>query len=527
MANRQTGKQRASRIPLDYFKTPDRLMRAKLSLTFLALIAALGWWASGLRPGGRGLLAESDSARMRYSHGPVAAVHASWDARCEACHVDFHPISDDSWTKAVGGSTKGADLKCLDCHQVEIHHQAQQANDPSDVSCAGCHRDHRGREASLVKLEDSDCTSCHKALDSHTKAGKSAFAAKVTSFPGDHPAFALFRQGKESAVDPGTLKFNHALHMAPGLTTVQGGSPIFRAGQLTSATARERYAPGKKPEDAVQLECASCHRLDNGALPSASSRSGVLALADQPLAGTGAYIKPITYQADCAACHALNVPMPQGEGTKVVTVPHRLQPSALHEALTNLSLGLTLEGDPALARKIDDGRRGFPGKSSAVEVSARKEIAARVAVAEKLLFGPGHNTCTECHGYDTPAGRKSSPDLSQSLDGVQIEPTYVPTIWFEHANFDHSAHRAVSCRSCHEDAFERSTTNADVLLPRMDVCASCHAPAGRDASGQPVGGAGHACTECHRYHGGDRKPGPSMARDVDALDIPRFLKGAP
>ena len=41
---RTTGKQRAARIPLDYYKKPDGLGRVRFALVALAPIVALGWW---------------------------------------------------------------------------------------------------------------------------------------------------------------------------------------------------------------------------------------------------------------------------------------------------------------------------------------------------------------------------------------------------------------------------------------------------------------------------------------------------
>src|SRR5207248_9653356 len=66
-SQRETGKQRAVRIPLDYFKQADALTRWKLRFTALALVLALGWWAIGF--------VMTDEGRLRYSRGPVAAVH--------------------------------------------------------------------------------------------------------------------------------------------------------------------------------------------------------------------------------------------------------------------------------------------------------------------------------------------------------------------------------------------------------------------------------------------------------------------
>jgi hypothetical protein len=90
---------------------------------------------------------------------------------------------------------------------------------------------------------------------------------------------------------------------------------------------------------------------------------------------------------------------------------------------------------------------------------------------------------------------------------VRIKKTNVPNVWFLSAAFDHSAHRAVSCRDCHERAYRDSTQasheSKDVLIPSIKVCLECHGPSRRGDSGTRLGGAGSDCTECHRYHNGD------------------------
>jgi len=77
------------RIPLDYFRREDTVRRWKVILTVAASVGALAWWLSGFL--------RSDNGRLRYSRGPVASVHAMWDADCNACHTSFEPIHADDW----------------------------------------------------------------------------------------------------------------------------------------------------------------------------------------------------------------------------------------------------------------------------------------------------------------------------------------------------------------------------------------------------------------------------------------------
>src|SRR5262245_26128652 len=108
MPTPETGKERAGRVPLDYYKRPDRLERWKLGLGGAALAVVVVWLAGGL-------LAR-DGGRLRWSRGPVADVHATWDATCEACHVPFTPMQGDTWITHRLGIGSVSDDRCRTCH---------------------------------------------------------------------------------------------------------------------------------------------------------------------------------------------------------------------------------------------------------------------------------------------------------------------------------------------------------------------------------------------------------------------------
>ena len=46
-------------------------------------------------------------------------------------------------------------------------------------------------------------------------------------------------------------------------------------------------------------------------------------------------------------------------------------------------------------------------------------------------------------------------------------------------------------------------TKNDILLPGIDNCRSCHAPA-KFVAGVAQAGVNHDCVECHSYHHGDQ-----------------------
>src|SRR2546425_8653036 len=204
MPPRETGKERASRIELDYYKHPDRLQRMKLWLTLAALVPALLWLVGGL--------VYSKQGQSLYSRGAVAAVHAAWETKCEVCHTSYQPLSSENVAHRFVSNPHASDQKCTACHAGPVHHSKQSKD--ATATCATCHRDHQGRDASLVRLADAACTDCHSNLAGHV-TGTTTYQNSITVFDGNldhHPEFRSVRENK----DPGNLKFNHALHLTAG-----------------------------------------------------------------------------------------------------------------------------------------------------------------------------------------------------------------------------------------------------------------------------------------------------------------------
>jgi hypothetical protein len=501
-SRRREARQRAVRIPLDYFKQADALTRWKLGLTALALLVALGWWTTGL--------ATSAGGRLRYSRGPVEAVHATWEANCDACHAPFSPINGAHWSTSLLGTAHETGSRCENCHAGPVHHANQKKSDTP--SCGGCHHDHRGRDASLVQLPDSDCTRCHAQLPAHLD-GETQFAIAVTRFDaGHHPPFRAHK-------DPGRLKFNHRIHLAPGMEGAK-----WKLSDIRDPEKRDRYRqqqPNGQWDNAalVQLTCASCHVLDRADLA-----SNVAGLSKLPARAAGDAMLPITYVNHCSACHALTFDPKSPD----LTIPHGLQPRQVHDylwgAYAEEKFGKNERDLPKSARRL------MPGTDPAeADKGNRKEIDAKLAgkmeaflyldkveAANKQVF-LGKQTCGECHEY-VRKGAQVDPD--------QIVLPQVPEIWFKHAVFNHAAHRALDCLACHAKA-KTSVASADVLLPGIDACVQCHASQAYH-DGKIQGGARFDCTECHRYHNGDNpmqgigaaKRGTNAKRSIE-----EFLQG--
>jgi hypothetical protein len=535
---RETGKKRAVRIPLDYYLHADALTRWKVYLSALALVLALGWWASGFvtSDDGRFHLSADDQRLLRYSRGPVTAVHATWEANCDVCHTPFKPIRGRHWASGSVGNTHGTggNALCEGCHAGPPHSGKQRSE--KVASCAECHREHRGRDASLVRVPDGECTRCHAngSGDSGVKSGE-----HITCFgEGSHPEFKITTGPKPddrvsvalaNGRDPGQLEFSHKLHMTPGMGLELSLSYI------QDEQERERYREGqpkgkKTDQDLIQLGCVTCHRLDSGDFGFKSEQLGQVAVSGAlPVRGAGDYLMPITYENQCRACHPLTAKPADDSRAQVITVPHRLQPEEVREFLWG-----ALAKDQVLRRRSEApqrARRPMPGRDlNEADMRARENIQSRLGTVERFLYQDkltaaaklmflGKQTCGECHRYKR-VGTEIVPE--------RIIPPRIPEIWFKHAVFNHAAHRLLDCLRCHAEA-QTSEKSSDVLLPGIKTCVPCHSPR-EYQDGKLRGGARFDCTECHRYHHGDEPlQGIGAARRgaASGVDIDQFLSGKP
>ncbi|MFN4258369.1 MAG: hypothetical protein ACK4RK_03675 [Gemmataceae bacterium] len=496
------------RVPLGYFKQPTRLGRWKLWVSIAALLLAIGWPVTALL--------REDGGRLDYAPGPVAAVHAMWETNCEACHQPFRPIKDRPWTHWFLTPTPGINQKCTTCHSGPLHH----AHQVPDLSCASCHHDHQGRHFSLTRMSDRHCTQCHANLIAHMTE-KSRLEPliddKVTVFgEGTHPKF------RSIAADDGQLIFSHARHLMPGMVLAKDGKNPFTFADILDPNERERYQREQQQRlrlpdlpqrtEVVRLDCGSCHQLDSGDF-------GIQPFpADLPARSDGHYMLPITYENQCRACHPLtvNVAPSKPELARDITIPHGLQPAAVRDFLWGaVATQLTSAKHPEPSETRAPRPRPLPGKDGTeAEARLRAEIERQLAGSEKILYREPteqverqalqhRTTCLLCH----PVDQSAKGTVPQT-----IQPPRIPQVWYQHAKFNHVAHRAMDCRSCHykqESNTETripvaaSTNSRDVLIPNLDNCVQCHAPA-HQVNGVPRGGARFDCTACHDYHHRDK-----------------------
>jgi hypothetical protein len=493
-----TGKDKSSRVPLDYFRGSSKSKWiAALVVTCVVVAGLVASLASGYW-------------RELSSPGKLHTVHAAWEQDCSACHAVLQPTSSRNGLRATLGAV--SDQLCQKCHEGPPHHGAHEG------TCASCHVEHRGRHSQLALVPDSRCTNCHADLAAHLPEPLSRnepwYANHITSFVRDHPQFHLgadgHRQPLGKTLDPGALKFNHQAHLTAGVRLSKKDGGGWTLGHIEDPSLRERYRkeqpPGKdKDTDLVQLDCASCHQLDATDAPTPGPGQG------PALRTTGYYLQPTSYEQHCKACHPLTFRPDLLE----VEVPHLLQPPQVRRFLWGVFTEQEVKDKGQDKKPLTD--RPLPGQNlTRLEKEARERIKGKVAQAEKFLFQEdlgkavnfmftGKTTCGLCHFYKEKPGDQTP---------VTIRPVNVPQVWYPHARFSHKAHRAVQCQDCHDGA-SKSTKSSDILLPGIENCRTCHAPSS-SVAGEKRGGVRHDCATCHRYHQGEvAEAGPgTKARGV-------------
>jgi hypothetical protein len=441
---------------LDYFRRRRLfrgLWRPMTGIALLVSCLAVGWT---LFPGNRAV----------YQAGPVATSHAPFGQDCGKCHTEAFPTWARLW-RGDDAIRSVPDAACEQCHKGPPHHECVRQG-----SCAGCHHEHRGHSA-LARVTDNHCTSCH--ADLKCDDGSKPDYKSVTGFgPGRHPEFHLWEQ--EKPIDPGTLRFNHKVHL--------DGVLGIDAKQLEAQREKLRQAgvapcDAELPKKTVRLECQSCHEMD----------------------AAGRYVRPIDFDRHCKECHPLSVQlMGDWEGSlrkSACEFSEKLAPhpaagegvetvrAALRERLTRFILHPKnksfLAGPPEPAVP----ERPLPGWIRSEPVPPREYawVNRQLERIERVLFD-GAGGCRHCHLEKTIPDKPRGGLPEYESPGLWDEGKP----WFKHSVFRHDSHKVLKCTECH-DARE-STTAKDVLLPRIGKCLECHHD----------GGARADCVECHVYH---------------------------
>jgi hypothetical protein len=405
-----------------------------LVLCLIAVVAFLAW----------PITSEEYTA---WNSGPVSNPHSFFSHDCTVCHsMNFTSVQD---------------AQCTQCHALTEHFTPQDSSlDTHHLladshACIDCHQEHNGNHNFTI-TDSKLCADCH-ANNSGVLADSSLL--EVASIE-KHPQFQLSlpvasesltgdRNGvlqrvsmdrKEALHDPGSIKLNHAVHLAEGILG---------------------------PEGPVNLSCADCHTL-------ASDRRSML---------------PISFEQHCVSCHTLGFEEElQGE-----VLPHAV-PDEVFAAILGAYTRLTLKRE-LNPQELQDFFRVLPGRvtstgqQGANRTSQASQVLQQARTTEAQVFE--RTACQLCHSVT----EKSTPQTTSELlhSRYEVADANVIDIWMKKAAFSHGAHGAVDCSHCHSGVYE-SEQSADILLPGVTNCQQCHASVSSFHTVQSD------CVMCHNFH---------------------------
>ena len=448
----RTAKSLGQRHDLHYFERWTRWRLARVAL-MIAVPALTGIWLLGYA-------VQRNSTP--YVSGPLSTSHSFLGARCESCHF---PVREGGAAR-TGFRRHVADEACLRCHHAPAHHGELAM---FSTSCASCHVEHTGSEH-LRQVADEDCVQCHGDLK--VRNGSTRFQTAIYNFTSRHPEFAPVR---ERLSDPGTIKFNHAIHMRSGLAG-PNSEPVQMRCQDCHRTPAEQSRPWTYGQARIVKSSFSLEDEHNPPMPPDPVR---------PESGR-AYMAAPTYASACQSCHTL-----QFDSHFAESVPHN-KPQIVHEFIVR-KLTDYIGRHPQQVRETPRPMRIVFGGTILREPqnarearSAEEWVRFRTEDAERLLW---RKTCAQCHTlkYD-PADQDRSGVLPE------IAPANIKAVWLPNSVFSHYAHTGFDCKSCHVNATS-SQHSSDVLIPSIHVCQQCH-------NGDPakIGHAQNGCFLCHQYH---------------------------
>lgn len=392
-----------------------------------------------------------------WNPGAVSSAHQGLAQDCRACHVKpFERVLDAS---------------CASCHKNTGEHIRDVTiaqHTFQGQRCATCHKEHQGLDG-MRTADTIGCVQCHGNVRAYSAL---TTLENVSDFARDHPPFRLSMRQRDAQPpvvvrtvqrpelrnDTGLI-FPHDIHLDPaGIKSPTG--PVATGGR-------------------VKLECAGCHQAD----------------------AAGVRFAPVTMDKHCQSCHRLSVD-PQAPERQV---PHA-KPAEVAVAVREIYASLAVDRYPVNLVTSNSLLQRPGGQMPASQLtSAGRWVSQSSRTALAAMFEKSNGVCTTCHLVQRDPARGVGPAA------WQVAPIVTTTHWLPQSRFSHADHSNASCASCHGAA--KSGKAADILIPDIDSCRSCHAGAQKEA--QKVVSR---CDSCHGFH--PRKDHPVFEQVAAGQRVP-------
>jgi hypothetical protein len=307
---------------------------------------------------------------------------------------------------------------------------------PGPGACTDCHIEHQGATR-MAPPAQQFCADCHGSLKDRltdTRLGNAGDFGKL--HPQFTPGIVLDPfVGKQVPVSlDANPRENSGLAFPHKLHLDPLGGVARMAASIGAAKGYGRAG----------LQCANCHHATED----------------------GVRFQPISMERDCEACHSLAY-------DKVDGIVRTLHHGDVDQMIADLS---TSGYNPPVAPDRRAPGQFAPGGNYHISFAPPRYTSATF---QQALSRGG--VCGECH---TPTMRNGKPG---------VVPVTLPSRYMADGWFNHKAHAQEKCSSCH--AAEKSTTSADVLLPKIAECRTCHLGEDDHKAKVPSG-----CAMCHAYH---------------------------
>ena len=492
---RETGKQRSQRIEIDYYRKRTDIHVWRTVCILVGLLGASAYAGYVLMSG--------DGSQL--STGPVTAAHAAFENDCNQCHQNFTPIGSDGvdveWS--LVGLSKSKSIEhmesaCQSCHRVGSHHRVDEMTDSwqlRDKHCSSCHMDHQGRDNDLTAVASTQCTNCHAGIADGCTGTPSVKDSILAFTDESHGPFNSLLAEKRTPEDLGQVKFDHHQHMAPGQVD-PGSEGGFTLAMLSEAN-QKRYKANS--DGMVTLDCSSCHEMSGNPDP------GEQLIADGEL---GRYIKPISFEQHCSACHALNPGIATADSTPL---PHAASWDKVKLLVKASIVGARLNDQSSEQADQSEDETPSPPRVGAADPLGSPPLFRQGELDRAILNV--RTECQKCH-----EDKHLEDDYIAKAASGQAAPL-IPPRWLERGIYDHAAHRQLDCKLCHASAYRSDDSVAGppldhqtVMIDNVESCTGCHRDAelatpesltDPDVVGMLRGmttWASDDCIMCHRYH---------------------------
>jgi predicted CXXCH cytochrome family protein len=456
-------------------------------------------------------LGDAFVGRATLTAGPLSEKHALFAKDCSTCHSPAHGVTNQN---------------CESCHQKSAgerrvfsfpaHYQYRSADversspKRKEMNCASCHREHQGRQNTLLAVADNKCVSCHA----------------IGSFSRGHPEFEFITKKQPNAPN---LQFQHILHVREVMDDQK-----LQDAEKSCLFCHTPNADGRAFQPlSYAKSCDGCHLGEREKTPfvplRAGGRPGVVSLADIRRAGTpgsqwaefwnagefteqgGAIRKRPVYHADPWVLYNLqrirHEVYPGAELADLLStsadLPSEQSRSLYDEAIKTLNTQIqSLRGNPSpdvqtelatldsllkqVQRRVDQPYA--PLDETKFAVTAGDATSAAAVQAYQPVVDSLTKPCQTCHLVENATIRRVKTDLRSLV----------------RAEFDHRAHVIhARCLDCHNvipireflaDEKKKPTEAQDNSgihnLPTIATCRSCHFG----------GSAPTRCASCHLFH---------------------------